>query len=148
MRLMYHVAIALVAAVLMVPIGVNANPNANASIFQDTGDCSQNCTASVRVGGVLFVVSRDASGNVFQVDQVQLSEDAELIEPRRQAESGRSIRTSSNESDGGTTETTTETYETTTEIVVVTTHLYYNADGDLVDVQTSETRFQKDLETE
>ncbi|NHA14277.1 hypothetical protein [Thioalkalivibrio sp. XN279] len=108
-----------------------------------TSDCVSNCASLVRIGKSHVVVAKDAAGEILRVISVDLPLDAKLVQSDQEVRQDGVQSMSSGATGGGTVETRTETYVTATEIIVVTYYFYFDANGNLVDVQTDTRRFPR-----
>ena len=127
----------IATAILHSSCAFAANKTDQADIWS-TSACSQNCIAVTQVGSSLSILWRGIDGNPVKALSVQLPKDAVLLSTAK-AISDSSISAASL-TGGGTSTTTTTTYTTTTEIVVVVIACIYDAEGNLISVQTSTFR--------
>lgn len=133
-------------AALLLFLVSGASMAAQGQPFAETGDCVSNCATTVDVGPMKFVVARDAQGQIFEVVRLDLGTDAELVESDTSQIPLQANEHGTLQDKGGTVDQKTETYVTTTEVVVVTTTFYYNAQGELEDIDVNETRFPRETE--
>lgn len=61
-------------------------------------------------------------------------------------EAGKVLTSSVMNSGDGSIETFSKTYNTAAGLVIVTTYIYYDADGNIIDVKVVTTRFSKPME--
>ncbi len=114
-----------------------------------TSDCASNCASLVRIGKSYVVVAKDAAGDILKVISVDLPLDAKFVPSAQEVRQDGVQSMASGATGGGTVQTRTETYVTATEIIVVTYYFYYDANGNLVDIQIDTRRFpRRDTEQE
>ncbi|RUO42801.1 hypothetical protein CWE15_05195 [Aliidiomarina taiwanensis] len=109
----------------------------------NTPSCQVSCSESVKLKNNYVIVVRDEQGSIFHIEQLDLASTVRhvgTVDP--EAKIARVMVSSS--PDGSYTNSSTERYETPTEIIEVTTHFYFNAAGELIDVQVTEVRFKKE----
>lgn len=109
-------------------------------IKNKTINCSYECTEIIKLNAGWHVVAKNSNGDIEKVIPV----DDIPINAKRIINNNGIINTLSSVPGVGTTSTS---YETPTEIVVVYITTYRDADGNLLDVQVTTVRIQKDTTT-
>ncbi|MCO4322366.1 hypothetical protein [Aliidiomarina quisquiliarum] len=127
---------------LIVFYGFNSTFVSASTVEIDTPNCQISCSESVKLKNNYVIVVRDEQGSIFHIEQLDLANNAtHLGSLESVAEVGMVIM--STIPDGSYTNSRTDRYETPTQIIEVTTHFYFNAAGELIDVQVTEVRFTK-----
>ncbi|EGN75160.1 hypothetical protein A28LD_1335 [Idiomarina sp. A28L] len=134
----------LFITLVFMPIFTMSLSKANASAPQSLKanlTCNYNCAEVIHLGSQYVVVAVDRKGDVFFVQSLDIPPDA-VSQGVTESIPSQYLSTSAS-SEAGNVDSTERTYVTSTEIIVITTYIYYNADGDIVDVQVSEVRFPR-----
>ncbi|RTE86414.1 MULTISPECIES: hypothetical protein [Gammaproteobacteria] len=132
--------VSLVISTFILSSPAEANPTRSV-LSAEQLECQLNCTEIVRVGHQYLVVALNHRGEIFFVEPVDIPRNARKIEDSAYGQTDHLMTASSG---AGTVDVSTETYVTSTEIVVVTTIIFYNADGEIIDVQVSTHRTSLD----
>ena len=107
-------------------------------------NCIQNCIEVSRVGGSMLIKWKGTDGSIVKVISRDVPKGVSLVNDTpisAQLIASKNIYgTTSGTSTGGSATTTTYTYVTATEIVVVVVTIFYDANGRILDVKTTEHR--------
>jgi len=114
------------------------------SAVQSQPECQSNCAQAELMGKQYYVVARGYDGAVVAMAAIESPDIPLTVIARLNAR----LASDAIAPQGCTppcVDVTTETYETPTELIVVTTYIYFDANGNVSDVQVHTQRFKKHL---
>ncbi|PIP80323.1 MAG: hypothetical protein COW84_05925 [Gammaproteobacteria bacterium CG22_combo_CG10-13_8_21_14_all_40_8] len=111
-------------------------------ISEKTINCQTSCVEITKIGHKFYVIVKDQSGITFDIIGLNLPENAQPLVSFKNTnnQSIQGDEGGTGAGDDGSSSTTTTTYRTTTEVITVTTILYFNASGQLIDIEVVEKR--------
>lgn len=107
--------------------------------------CTVNCVAQEKVGDKLLITWFGHEGEKIKVFTADIPFGAQIVTGSKELNGVLSLDDNlMNKTDGGgTVDIKQHTYETSTHVVVVTTIMFFDANGNLLDVQVNVNSFSK-----